>query len=180
MGQAETRALLGALDGDRALAEGRQHDFQLVLGDARPIVLDRDVLAAAGRPADADAHFAAARRELDGVGQEVERDLAQRPFVGQHARQGGLELGNEANVLVARLELHQVAALLGDVLEIDRLFLQLVAPGLDAGQVEDLVDEVQQMLARRVDVAGIVAIRSRCPSSPAPRSSSLRRSREWR
>ena len=51
--QAEAGALFGALDGDRALAEGRQHDRDFVLRDARAVVLDRDILAAARRPADA-------------------------------------------------------------------------------------------------------------------------------
>ena len=50
--QAEAGALFGALDRDRALAEGRQRNRNLVLRYARPAVLDRDILAAAGGPAD--------------------------------------------------------------------------------------------------------------------------------
>ena len=59
--QPEAGALFGALDGDRALAEGRQHDRDFVGRDAGAVVLDRNVLAAAGGPADAHQNLAAGR-----------------------------------------------------------------------------------------------------------------------
>ena len=61
----------------------------------------------------------------------------------------------------------QVPALLDDVGEVDRLLVQLVAPGLDARQVEDLVDEIEEVLAAGVDVADVVLVGRRCRSAPS-------------
>ena len=69
--QAETGTLFGALDGNRALAEGRQDDGDLFFRNAGAVVLDRDVLTAAGRPADLDMDLATLRREFDGIGEKV-------------------------------------------------------------------------------------------------------------
>src|SRR5690606_686701 len=97
-------------------------------------------------------------REFHGVGQEIERNLAQRTLVSKEARQVALELLDDANILVARLQFHQMAALLNDMNQRHRLLIELVAPGLDARQIEDFVDEMQQMLAGSVNVAGIFAV----------------------
>ena len=51
-----------------------------------------------------------------------------------------------------------MAALVEDRRKVDRLLAQLVAPRLDARQVEDLVDEHQQVLAARVDVLRIFLV----------------------
>src|SRR5690606_40046139 len=70
--QAEARALFGALDGNGALAEGREHDGDLVGRNAGSIVLDGDVLPATCGPAHAHPHFAACWGKLDRVGEQVE------------------------------------------------------------------------------------------------------------
>ena len=88
--QAEAGALFGALDGDRALAEGREHDRDFLRRNARAVVADREELAAAGGPADLDRDLAAGRRELDRVGEEVERDLADGALVRPQPRQVAL------------------------------------------------------------------------------------------
>ena len=53
----------------------------------------------------------------------------------------------------------QMMAILDDAVERDRFLVELVAPGLDARQIEDLVDQVQQVHAGIMDVAGIVPVR---------------------
>ena len=53
----------------------------------------------------------------------------------------------------------QMMAILDDAVERDRFLVELVAPGLDARQVEDLVDEVQKVHAGIMDVAGIILVR---------------------
>ena len=45
-----------------------------------------------------------------------------------------------------------------DMGELDRLLLELVAARLDAREVEDLVDEVEEVLARGVDVGDILLV----------------------
>src|SRR5690606_39946377 len=90
--QAEARALFGALDGNGALAEGREHDGDLVGRNAGSIVLDGDVLPATCGPAHAHPHFAACWGKLDRVGEQVEGDLSNSAFVCEQARQGRLEI----------------------------------------------------------------------------------------
>src|SRR5690606_14593008 len=93
--QAEAGSLLGALDGDRSLPEGGERDRDFLRRDAGAVVLDRDVLPAAGRPADADPDLAAARRELHRVRQQIEGDLADGAFVGEQARKTRLVFGGD-------------------------------------------------------------------------------------
>ncbi len=89
--QAEAGALFGRLDRVGALPEGGEHDRDFVLGNAGPGVLDDHVLTAGGGPAHLQPDLAALRRELDGVGQEVEADLADGALVRPQARQVRLE-----------------------------------------------------------------------------------------
>ena len=60
--------------------------------------------------------------------------------------------------LALRAQVQQAQAVLDDIGEADRLFVQLVAAGLDAGQVQDLVDELQEMPAALVDVAAVLLV----------------------
>ena len=75
------------------LAEAGQHDRDLGLRNAGAGVLDRDVLAATGGPADLDGDGAAGRGELHRVGEQVGEYLDQAlavslddETVGVHAR----------------------------------------------------------------------------------------------
>ena len=95
-------------------------------------------------------------------------------------RQIRLELLDDAQVLVVRLQLHQVAALLDDMQKLHRLLVELIATGLDARQVEDLVDQVEQMLAGIVHVARIVAIGRVLHRPQHLAATSPPRSRGWR
>lgn len=69
-----------------------------------------------------------------------------------------LELVRNGNVLGAGAQLDHADAIFGDIEQRNRLFAQLVFAGLDARQVEDLVDEIEQMLAGAVDIAGIFLV----------------------
>src|SRR5436190_14826206 len=76
--QTEPRALLGGFDRIRALSEIGENDRNLLFGNAGPIVPDAEILAARAGPSHLDPDFAALGRALDGVGQQVETDLADR------------------------------------------------------------------------------------------------------
>ena len=49
-------------------------------------------------------------------------------------------------------------AIFDDAIERDRFLVELVAPGLDARQVEDFVDEIEKMHAGIVDIGGIILV----------------------
>src|SRR5262249_51514434 len=146
-GQAEPGTLLGTLDGERALSERGEHDRDLLRRNTGTVVADGEVLATARCPSDLDRDLAATRRELDSIRQEVQRDLAHRAIVGPEARHVALILLVDGDALVAGAEFDEMAAFLDDVDEMNRLLVELVPAGLDARQVEDLVDEVEEVLA---------------------------------
>src|ERR1700737_5415301 len=79
--QPEAGALLGRFDGVRSLAERGEHDRYLLLGDAVAGVLDADILAPRRGPTGFEPNLATAGRELDGIAQEIEADLAHCPHV---------------------------------------------------------------------------------------------------
>ncbi len=51
-----------------------------------------------------------------------------------------------------------MSAFLDDARQRDRLLLQFVTTGLDAGEIEDLVDQHQQMLSAGMDVGGVFLV----------------------
>src|SRR5207248_9543014 len=74
--QAEACALLGRLDRVRSLSKGCEHDRDLLVRNPGPGVLDTQILATRCGPADLEPDLAALRRELDGIAEKVEADLA--------------------------------------------------------------------------------------------------------
>ena len=100
----------------------------------------------------------AVRREFDRIGQQVEHDLAHRALVHPDARQMRLDSFADGDLALARAQCEQVPAILDDAGERHGVLAQFVASGLDARQVEDLVDERQKMLAARVDVGRIFLV----------------------
>ena len=78
-----------------------------------------------------------------------------------------VELQHHLQALALGAQCQQTMAVLGDVDEPHRLLVQLVAAGLDARQVEDLVDELQEVAAAVVDVAGVLAGSSRSAIGPS-------------
>src|SRR3990170_3429741 len=129
--------------GERALAEALQHTGDLVLGDAWPRVLHAQELAASPGASDLQRDGPSGRRELDGVGQEVEADLADGALVGPKLRQVRLEGLDDLEPLVFGAEPYEPMTILDYVGQVERSFVQLVAPCFDAADVENLVDEIE-------------------------------------
>src|SRR5690606_32806570 len=111
-------------------------------------VFDGDILSAAGRPANLDGDLAALGGEFQGIREKVEDHLADGLLVRPDLRQAELELLVDRDALGAGAQLHHANAVLGNVEQGQGVLAELVAPRLDAGKVEDLVDEVKAMLAR--------------------------------
>ena len=78
--------------------------------------------------------------------------------IGPHDGEIGGPLFHDVDSFAFGAQLQQAVALVGDVGEPHRLLVQLIAARLDAREVEDLVDEMQQMPAALQDVAGVLGI----------------------
>src|SRR5690606_13963531 len=128
------------------------HEF---LEDAR-LVLRRDAGPAIG---DLDAHTAAAARaaahvdrltgaELCGVGQQVEKDLADAAGITAHRM--GAARGIDADLAAALLRHRPNGAeqILDQLVDAERLDLELQLARLELAQIEDVVDELRQMACR--------------------------------
>ncbi len=94
-------------------------------------------------------------RKLDGVGDQVLEDLLEPLRVaGQGSWQVGVEMHVEGQVLVFGHVPEVAIDRVAQAGERDFLGLDRYRAGLDLREVEDVVDEVEQVRAGRVDVAG--------------------------
>ena len=90
--QAESGAATPRAASLLGLVELVEDALQLVGGDADALVCDVDAHSVGVGHRHVDGHRPAARRELDGVRQQIEEDLLQAPFVEPYARHGGERL----------------------------------------------------------------------------------------
>ncbi len=91
--------------------------------DARAVVAHGDVLPAAGRPADPHQDIAVGRGELDALARRLSVICRTDRSSREEAREIGLEIPDDADVLVPGAELHHVAALVDRVHDRDRLLV---------------------------------------------------------
>ncbi len=166
-GQAEAGAAVLARGAGVGLLEGLEDEPLLLRRDADAGVLDGEgddllglaqhrVIDAPARrgKADTDVHMAL-RRELDGVGEQVLEDLLQALRVAdQGARQVGVEMHMERQVLVFGHVPEVAIDGVAQAGERDLLDLDGDGAGLDLREVENVVDQVEQVGAGGVDVAG--------------------------
>src|SRR4029079_9682735 len=138
-GQAESGAAFGGLMRERALAEALQYARDLVFGNARAGVLHAQELTAGAGAPDLQRDGAARGGELDGVGEQVEADLADGALVGPKLRQVFLERLDDLEPLALRPQPHQPVTILDQFGEIDGRLVQFVAAGLDAAAVQNVV-----------------------------------------
>jgi len=129
-----------------------------MFSDARPGVGDHDAGVAG-------ALFPAGNRDgavpvvvLDGVGDQVDQDLGEPLFVGVH-RQGrvGAVLDDPDRAFGGDRS-HQLAALLDERTDQDRLNRQAQVTRFDPGDVDELVDEREQMTPGAEDSLDGVAV----------------------
>src|SRR6185503_20755948 len=98
------------------------------------------------------------RREFDGVREEIEQDLLQTRLVGVDQRNILGQRKAEDDVGRHGPCLDDASASVGDVAKRHRVGAQFQTADLDLGKIEDVVDEVEQVLARPMDVGGIAAV----------------------
>ena len=166
-GQTEARAAIAA-GGGRVRLGKRSNSRSAVLAvhtDARIGHLELHDHAALGDPVDqrsAQHHFAGLG-ELDGVAGQVQQDLPQprrrRPAARRAPR---VESTHQLQALAprpTRPPARATSSRQSAQVEVDRLQLQLAR--FDLREIEDVVDDAEQRLARRPDAVGVVALRRR-------------------
>src|SRR5581483_1440034 len=87
--QAEPGALIAAAELARNLGERHQRLPQLILGDTDAGIRDGNVEPAIGTDEGAQGDRPVARRELDGIGEQVDQDLLEILPVAVEQRQSG-------------------------------------------------------------------------------------------
>ena len=97
--------------------------------------------------------------ELHGVAGQVEEDLPDPGAVAAHqVGQPRVALGDELEALRVGGRRDQVGGLLDDVDDLDVADLELQAGALHAGEVEDVVDQVEQHPAGAVHALGVLPL----------------------
>ena len=86
--------------------------------------------------------------ELDGVANQIGKDLVQAALVSQHLfRQGRVHHDGQGNAALDGAGGEQLGQALGHVFQGEGLVFQLEAAGLDLGEIQNVVDEPQQRMA---------------------------------
>ena len=104
-------------------------------------------------------HHLAGFGELDRVGQQVEQDLPQPRHVAIQRRWHLVfeDIG-DVKVLLGGTAADQVERRFDAFTQVEGMHLDVHPPGLDLGEVEDVVDDRQQRIARVADGGGEVAL----------------------
>ena len=178
--EAETRAAIFAAGRAVGLLERLEDELLLVLGNADARIGDGDFDRTLGLVEDrvgrTPALFgathaerdAALRREFERVREQVEHDLLKPLLVrADRLRQLAVELDVEVEALVGGELAEGPLHVLLEVLHRHLADLDRHRSGFDLRQVEDVVDQVEQVGARRVDRSGeldllIVEVTLRC------------------
>ena len=159
-GQAQPRAAVLARRAGIGLAEALEQFGQAGFAQADAGVAHRkrqlDRLGPVFGNADAHAqHHLAVVGELHGVGQQVQQHLPQPRHIALHR---GWHLAfafvigvGQVQVLVGSTRGHQVQRRFNAFAQVEGLAFDVHAPGLDLREVEDVVDDGEQRIARVAD-----------------------------
>ena len=145
--QAQARTAVTAIGGAIGLAEGFEDAFLLIRGDTNAGIAHRKGDALPRRAGHRQADLALFS-ELDGVGQQVLEDLLQALAIGkQQGWRALLHVHLEAQFAVHCQRLEHAAQAIHQALDtgIFRAHFQLA--GFDLGNIQDVVDQVEQVIA---------------------------------
>ena len=160
-GKSEARAAVFARGGCFGLRERLEESCQLLWRHADAGISHRegDQVSGGRRRAACGKRDGAARRELAGIGQQIEEDLADPRHVGaDHAEVGGKIECERIPVLVDERSDGGRYGADGEC-EFEVLEMQFHPPGLDLGEVEHVVDQRQQVPAGVADLLQVGDVR---------------------
>ena len=109
----------------------------------------------------ADVDGAARGRELHGVREQVEDDLPDPPLVSFDDVDARIRRERDLDAVQQRSLAHHHDAALECLIEREGCDLELDLPRLDLRQIEDVVDQREQMVARGEDVLEVLLPASR-------------------
>ena len=106
-----------------------------------------------------DGDLAAVGCELHGIAQEIEHDLLESQLIGLDEADARVDVEDRVAGpwRVARSRIIEIPYSSASRTE-NVTLLQVHAPGLDLGQVEDVAEELQEVLARAPDVAEVLLL----------------------
>src|ERR1700730_10137352 len=139
------------------LSELLEDGFLVLRSDAHARIGHRDLghpIVQRGREGDLTAF----RSELDGIREQVQEHLLDFALLPLHLTQPRVNRHFEPQAVPSRPLPDQGEGIVEGGGEIEGLRLQLHAAGLDLGQVEDVVDEREEVLARRQDVVEVLLL----------------------
>jgi hypothetical protein len=155
---ADRKAEPGALDMQVVLPhllEGREYPFELLGRDANARILDLESQPAVPDRGIVAVHAEvdhAAPRELDGVAEQVQENLAELPLIGDDRggqSSGGLEAERQAALHGAHAR--DVTDVAQERVEVELCRIELELARLDLGEIQHLADQVEQVLAAALD-----------------------------
>ena len=153
----EARPLLPPAQRRFRLDEGLHHAVDILFGDA-------DSAVAHGNDASfqvqtrGDLDHASGGRELDRIVHEVEQHLFQLALVAPDQGQIGRYADLEVDAGIAGPWAQETFDRLRDLLDVDIALEQRELAGFGFGEVENVVDDVEQVAAARMDVGDVAAI----------------------
>ncbi|MNS27817.1 hypothetical protein D3C72_597770 [compost metagenome] len=152
--QAQPGTAVAPIGGAIGLTEGFENAVVLIRLDADPRIADAERDAVIRRRSDGQADTAAFS-ELHGVGQQVLEHLLQALAVGeQHQRRAVQQVHLEIQVLVHGQRLEQAPQAIDQACHTGVLRTDFQLAGLDFGDVQNVVDQVEQVIAGGVDRLG--------------------------
>src|SRR3989454_1054997 len=141
--ESEPGAAGAAGDGVVELLERLEQVREVVLADADPRVgnahPDRVRL---GHDADEDPSLGG---KLDRVGQQIEQDLLDLRAIARQRRQLERHVLLELHLLAARERHRRLDTLVDQLVQVELFRDHLELPGLDTGEVEDAIDELEEV-----------------------------------
>jgi hypothetical protein len=137
---------------------------ELLRGDADPGVGHTEVelrpaVVGRSREGDADHHFAAVG-ELGGVADQIVDDLPEAAHVpDEPVRDVVVDLAGDLESLPLRTHRDRLEGVPQDVAQGERGGVEVELAGLDLGEVEDVVDDGEERIGRRLDQLQVLALR---------------------
>jgi hypothetical protein len=162
LGDGQPQARASVVPGGRGvgLHEGLEQPLLVLFGDAHPGVADLDPhQVGPGRVHRHGHRHLAPLGELDGVAGQVGEHLAEAAGVaGDHPRDGRVDGDHQLQALLLGQRRQQPDRALHQGPQLEVRDLEFEAAGLDLGEVEHVVDQLQERLARALGHEGELAL----------------------